>query len=229
MRALKVNSYVPEQLAFLTAQQNRQQQSTLAGTLVEGDRGGHLQPDRSPRLLALGTNANLFETEVEEAKLPFEISASDWVQRYAPAFGIGRYLLFEYPLPNAPQPNAPFSERLAEAVTTLNQMQAHMTAGDWTLVVREARSVAELLRREEGALKELMEQDGLPPEAASDLTASLRHLFQYASKFSHRLDRSGQKVLPQLKASKEDAQLAFALTSGVVNIITSKSKRVGET
>lgn len=225
VRTLKVNSYIPEHLALLTAQQNRQQQPTLAGTLVEAERSGHLNPDRSPRLLALNNNVDLFEVEVEESKLPFVIPASDWVQRYAPAFGIGRYLLFEYALPDPPRPDAPLLERLAEAVSTLQQMQEYMAAGDWTLVVREARSVAELLRREGDALKALVEQDGLPPEAASDLTASLRHLFHYASKFSHRLDRK-ENVLPQFKASKEDAHLAFAITSGVVNLITSKLRRI---
>jgi hypothetical protein len=100
-------------------------------------------------------------------------------------------------------------------------MEENLIRGDWNGVIEDSRAFWELLRSQE----EVLIRDGYTEPAFTDLNESLKQLFNFSSKFHHKEDK-GKKVMPEIKASKEDAYLIYAASMTFVNLISKKMQRL---
>jgi hypothetical protein len=152
------------------------------------------------------------------------ISSSDWIHDYCPVFQIGRFSVFEYLLPDYIEGSESMEERLNESINTIQKMEYNMIRGEWNEVIEDSRTVWELLRNQD-KIKDLLMRDGYTEPAVTDLNKSIKELFNYSSKFHHREDRE-KKIMPEIKASKEDAYLMYATSMAIVNLISKKMQRL---
>jgi len=81
--------------------------------------------------------------------------------------------------------------------------------------------------RNQDEIKDLLIRDGYTEPAFADLNESLKKLFDYSSKFHHREDK-GKKIMPEIKASKEDAYLIYSASMNIVNLISKKMQRLNK-
>lgn len=152
------------------------------------------------------------------------ISSSDWIHDYCPVFQIGRFSVFEYLMPDYTEGAGDVEERLNESINALGKMEENMIKGEWNQVIEDSRAVWELLRNQ-ADIKDLLMKDGYTEQAFEDLNESFKQLFNYSSKFHHREDRE-KNIMPEIKASKEDAHLIFATSMAIVNLISKKMQRL---
>lgn len=174
-----------------------------------------LSGDGSPAFIEIRNN-NL--------KNKVTISSSDWIHDYCPVFQIGRFSVFEYLLPEYVEGSGSIEERLSGSIDAIKNMEYDMIRGEWTEVIQDSRVVWELLRNQD-EIKDLLTRDGYTEPAVTDLNKSIKELFNYSSKFHHREDR-GKKIMPEIKASKEDAYLMYATSMAIVNLISKKMQRL---
>ena len=174
-----------------------------------------LSGDGSPAFIEIRNN-NL--------KNKVTISSSDWIHDYCPVFQIGRFSVFEYLLPEYVEGSGSIEERLSGSIDAIKNMEYDMIRGEWTGVIQDSRVVWELLRNQD-EIKDLLTRDGYTEPAVTDLNKSIKELFNYSSKFHHREDR-GKKIMPEIKASKEDAYLMYATSMAIVNLISKKMQRL---
>lgn len=152
------------------------------------------------------------------------IAASDWVQDYVPALGIGRSLHMELPMPEELNLPDPVRERFKVAVDDLQKMLNDYKRGEWTDLIEDSRGVYELLK-EEKLVRDLLTSDGYPSEAIDDICKCLKSLWDFTSKFHHHLDRDKERLIPELRPSKEEAELIYALSLTLVNLLARKAMR----
>jgi len=152
------------------------------------------------------------------------IAASDWVQDYAPALGIGKSFSIELPMPEELDLPKDVKERFKVAIDDLNKMLGDYRHGDWSDLVENSRGVYELLKDKQ-LVHDLLESDGYPADAITDISNCLAALWNFTSKFHHHLDRDKEKLKPEIKASKEEAELIYALSLTLVNLLARKAKR----
>lgn len=157
-------------------------------------------------------------------KVSVPIRSSDWIHDYCPVFQIGRFSVFEYLLPDYIEGSGSIEERLNESINAIQKMEQNILKGEWNGVIEDSRAVWELIRNQE-EIKDLLRRDGYTEEASKDLNESIKKLFDYSSKFHHREDK-GKKIMPEIKASKEDAYLMYAISMTVVNLISKKMQRL---
>lgn len=152
------------------------------------------------------------------------IRSSDWIHDYCPVFQIGKFSVFEYLLPDYAEGSGSIEERLNESINAIKRMEENMIKGDWNGVIEDSRAVWELLRNQD-EIKGLLMRDGYSEQAFIDLNESLRQLFNFSSKFHHKEDK-GKKIMSEIKASKEDAYLIYAMSMNIVNLISKKMQRL---
>jgi hypothetical protein len=134
-----------------------------------------------------------------------------------PVFQIGKFSVFEYLLPEYIEGSGSIEERLSGSIDAIKNMEYNMIRGEWTDVIKDSRVVWELLRNQD-EIKDLLMGDGYNEQAYTELNESLRHLFKYSSKFHHREDLD-KKIMPEIKASKEDAYLTIVQTIDKRNML----------
>ncbi len=174
-----------------------------------------LSGDSSPTFIEIRNN---------NFKKPVTIPSSDWIHDYCPVFQIGRFSVFEYLIPDYIEGSGSVEERLNESINAIQNMEKNLIKCEWNQVIEDSRAVWELLRNKE-EIKDLLMRDGHTEEAYTDLNEGIKQLFNYSSKFHHREDR-GKRVMPEIKASKEDAYLIYAISMNIVNLISKKMQRL---
>ncbi len=175
--------------------------------------------------LISGNSEPIFlEIRDEFQEIPVEIAASDWVQDFAPQLGLGRFVIAELPLPSPVVVGEEFAEWLNEAIKALPEMEEKVKECEWNEVIEKSRPVSELLRHE-GMINSILSKHGYTEEAASSLLNAIKGLYDYSSKFIHRVDKDGRTILPEIKAEKEDAYLIHSLSTSLVNLLTQKIRK----
>ena len=152
------------------------------------------------------------------------ISSSDWIHDYCPVFQIGKFAVFEYLLPEYTEGTGSIEERLNESINSIQKMENNIIKGEWNEVIENSRAVWELLRNQE-EIEDLLIRDGYSEQAFENLNKSIKELFNFSSKFHHKEDR-GKRIMPEIKASKEDAYLIYSLSMNLVNLISKKFQRL---
>ena len=154
------------------------------------------------------------------------IRSSDWIHDYCPVFQIGRFSVFEYLMPDYIPGSGSIAERLNNSINVIKKMEENLIKGEWNQVIEDSRAVLELIRNQD-EIRDLLIRDGYSEPAFVDLNESLKKLYDYSSKFHHREDK-GKKIMPEIKASKEDAYLIYATSMNVVNMISKKMQRLNK-
>jgi hypothetical protein len=161
-------------------------------------------------------------------EIPVTIPSSNWMLDFAPYLGLGRFMVVELSLPRLEDipKDAPsdFAERLSEAINALSEMEEKIKEGDWNEVGEKARPVIELLR-DKDTICSILTKYGYPSEVAELFFKVLKKFFEYASKFHHKVDRDGRRLLPEIKAEKEDAYSIYYFSVGLVNVIVQKLRK----
>lgn len=182
-------------------------------------------PNAGNLWLISGTNGPVFLTvddvQCEQQKT---IHASDWVHDFAPQLGIGRFLIAEIPVPGSLHAEHEFADRLNKACEALQVMEEKIKEGEWGEVIEKSRPVAELLRQED-MIRSILVQHGHPEDAANCLIGGVKGLFEYSSKFIHKVQKDRKTLPPDIRAGKEDAYLAYTMSVGLVNLLTRKASK----
>ncbi len=187
---------------------------------------GEFHPSFSNMWILSGNGSPTFIKTIDSNfKIPKSIPSSDWIHDYCPLFQIGRFSVFEYLLPEYIEGSGSIEERLNKSINAIHEMEENLNRGEWNGVIEDSRPVWELLRNQD-ELKDLLTRDGYTEPAFTDLNESLQKLFAFSSKFIHKLDKDKKRTMPDIKASKEDAHLIYALSMNVVNLIAKKMQRL---
>jgi len=199
-------------------------------TLITYKYSSEFVSDRTNLWVISGESGPVFlrvEDRVEEFSR--RIPAQDWIHDFAPFLGIGKYLVVELPIPEPIKISGELANRIEEASKSLDKMKEDLLACEWNRVIEDSRPVFELFRKYGRKLvKEILTREGYTEEAIKNLINSIDSLFHYSSKFHHRTDESGKKIMPEIKASKEDAYLIYTTAMGLVNLLARKVKRLQE-
>lgn len=175
--------------------------------------------DTSPKFLKV-------EDDIEEIKLK-PIASSDWIHDYCPSFNIGKYMIIEVPLVETIVGTGELIERITDATKSLDKMREGLMACEWNRVIEDSRGVFELFRKYGATwVKDILIRDGYTDMAATDLVKAIDNVFDYSSKFHHRTDVGGKTIMPEVKASKEDAYLIYTTAMSLVNLLARKTRRI---
>jgi hypothetical protein len=176
-----------------------------------------------------GVTTIQLEMEVKELLIDIVIPSSDWAHDFLPAFGKGKYLVLEIPQPNIINGSTFILKKLNEAVDSIPRMQKDLLSGEWSGVIKESRPIWELVNDKTSKdLHGYLSQSGFSDEAIAHFTKSISELFEFSSKFIHKVDKSKENLNPNIIASKEDAYLIYSLCVNVVNLITCKIKKLSD-
>lgn len=153
------------------------------------------------------------------------IRSSDWLHDYAAPWRGERYIVVEIPQISKFSATSNIEQRLNAAIDATIKAADNLSRGEWNDVVEDIRPVWELLRNE-ADIKGLLERDGYTPEAVSAFNDSVKAQFDLASKFVHRLDKANKRLVPEIRASKEDALLCYAFAMSLLNLVARKTARL---
>ena len=174
-----------------------------------------------------GANGKTFlEQETAQQDVGVSIRSSDWVHDFESVFKSTRYLVVELAIPEQGMANASLpTEKLNAALAATRRASDSLDKGEWSDVIADLRPVWELVRNDND-LQNLLRRDGYPEDAVSALNESVKAQFNLASKFVHRLSADKKTVMPEIKASREDALLCYSFSMAVLNLMTRKASRL---
>lgn len=152
----------------------------------------------------------------------YKISSSDWVNSYLPQLTKSNFLTLDIPIIPIEIENDEFRTRISEALNALEKMELERRKCEWKAVIQEARPVAELMRKK-NEIKTLLENEGFQDLVIDDFFKMLDGLFNYTSKFIHPVRRDGSINIATAK--REDAELVYAMSANLVNVIATKMMR----
>lgn len=152
------------------------------------------------------------------------IGSSDWLHDYATPWMATKYMVVELPQPELLTSTPNIDQRVNAAVEAAKRSSENLKKGEWNDVIEDLRQVWELLRND-ADIQGLLQRDGYPPEAIAALNQSIMQQFNLASKFLHSLDRTGTRIAPEIRASKEDAILCHSFAMSVLNLVARKTVR----
>lgn len=153
------------------------------------------------------------------------ISSSDWIHDYCPVYQIGKFAVFEFLIPEYTEGTGSIEERLNKSINAIKKMENNILEGEWNEVIEDSRAVWELLRNRD-EIKDLLKDDGYTDQAIENFNEIITQLFKFSSKFLHQEEIRNRKIMPEMKASKEDAYLIYSLSLNLVNLISKKFQRL---
>jgi len=153
------------------------------------------------------------------------ISSSDWIHDYCPVYQIGKFAVFEFLIPEYVEGTGSIEERLNKSINAMKKMENNILEGEWNEVIEDSRAVWELLRNLD-EIKDLLKDDGYTDQAIENFNETITQLFKFSSKFLHQEEIGNRKIMPEMKASKEDAYLIYSLSLNLVNLISKKFQRL---
>lgn len=155
-----------------------------------------------------------------------KIHSNDWLHDFCPVLQVGKFAVFEFQIPEYTERTGDLSKRINEAIEAVEKMEGDLRKSEWNRVIEDSRPIWELLRNVD-EIKDLLLSDGYTEEAAGDLNASINKLFDYSSKFHHKLGKPPEKkIMYDIKASKEDAYFMYTTGLAFVNMISKKTQRL---
>lgn len=148
------------------------------------------------------------------------IPRSTWVTEYCPVFENRRYQIFELPIPNLSKEGSEIHLRINGAITALAEIEKARHNGDWNQVIKDSRPIWELINHK-SEIEKLFQTEDIDPITVESFKTLITSFFDFASKFIHKISR-GKTVMKTNNASKEDAELIYAMAFSIVNLISKK-------
>ncbi|MBI1225475.1 MAG: hypothetical protein GC192_09595 [Bacteroidetes bacterium] len=179
----------------------------------------------SGKLISIHDRGALFEIKYQEVKLGVTIHNSTWIHDFLPVFGLGTYLVFDIPNPVIVHSKDKLAERLEAAFEAVEKMEEARVKGEWYDVIRHSRQIWELVR-DENKITELLENSAFTEDAIKEFNEMVKHSFEYASKFIHRIPRKNpDNVMPIMNVEKEDALFVYSICVNALNVLATKINR----
>lgn len=177
-------------------------------------------------LLSAKDGSGLLKIKKEIIEAHISISSSDWVNKFSEEMKLGKYFIIELPLPEIEKDYDRSEEKyvtqLHEAIKSFSIMEQNIKMGEWNEVIKNSRPIYELIR-EKDFLESILSRSGYTQEMSLELHNSVRSLFNYASKYIHKIDQSPEKaIIHHFKAEKEDAYLIYATSATLINLLNRK-------
>lgn len=160
----------------------------------------------------------------------YTIKQSDWVNHFSKPLGLGNFILFEYVIPEPQQVPQDWQQLYDRLFERTQEMEEALRKGEWKQVMIAARQFYENSKVGdkkanhkpfEESFKKLYLADQHTEEGFQHLMDAIYHLFEFTSKFIHDKSKT-QQIQPIPNATKEDAYLAFALCTSLLNVIGKK-------
>ncbi|HLA63752.1 MAG TPA: hypothetical protein VK610_04950 [Rhodothermales bacterium] len=223
IRIMKISASNTEKLVAI--HQNQEGAMNILGTIVAIDKNDDYIQD--VRILAIFDRENLVELDIKNLNIQMRIASSDWINKFSSSFGKVKYIISEYPVISYDRlefEQESLYKRMDMAVSLMNEATSMIQAGEWRSVIVACRKFSELLRNQNEHIRKILEDDGLPADAADDLISSLKGIFDYASKFVHITDKEKQPRA-SIHVSREDALLIYGQSTAILNLIVTKIRR----
>jgi hypothetical protein len=170
-----------------------------------------------------GDNGKTFiQREIMREERTAIIGSSDWIHDYVSVWHATDYLVVEIPRTEATPGKGGLQDWIDAAAQAIDKARVNFGKGEWNDVVEDLRPVWEVLRGKPD-IKAVLEANGYTSDAATALDNAIRQLFDFASKFVHRTDKTGKKLVSEVHAAKEEATLVYALAGTVVNLVARKT------
>jgi hypothetical protein len=187
--------------------------------------GSSFRPSHTNMWVLSGNNARTFlKREIKREERAAVIVSSDWLHDYVSLWHATNYLVLEIPHAEATPGKGGLQDWVDAATQAISNARSTLSKGEWNDVVEDLRPVWEVLRGKPD-IKAMLEADGYTTDAAAALDSAIRQMFDFASKFVHRTDKTGKRLVPEVRAAKEEAMLVYALAGTVVNLIARKTAR----
>ncbi len=183
------------------------------------------QPNRTDMWVISGDGSPTFlQLKYYDFQVDKEIKSNDWLHDFCPIFQIGKFAVFEFQLPETIEKQGDLPDKINEAIKSVRNMEEDLQKCEWNRVIEDARPIFELFKNTD-EIKDLFQRDGYTEEAINDLSEAIKKLFNFSSKFHHKMDRK-KKLIPEIKASKEDAYLIYSTGLAFCNAISKKIQRL---
>lgn len=163
----------------------------------------------------------------------FDINQGDWERKYAPALGIGKYILLEFQIPEDAKVAQEWIELYNNLSTAVREMERSINHGDWKKALMEARIFFDSLyihKKNAGyesfkkKMGDLFIKDQYDQEGIDAFFNGIENFFTLYSKFVHTTNKKKEpKPLPI--PTKEDAYFAYVIAIGILNIIGKKASK----
>ena len=165
-----------------------------------------------------------------EAFYDVNISGNDWLMKYSPKLGGGKFMIVELPLPEFESIEQFWDDYIKEGIEILNNLKAKIDKSEWTEVIVKSREFFEIFRFKKNGdeiikFKELLCMNNLTENDVDGFLKALDNLFQYASKFIHVKEKGTDEIRLKAIAYKEDAYFVYSLSLSIMNIILSRLRK----
>lgn len=178
----------------------------------------------SKNFAQLGNAYSLLKHKIQTKSETVTIYSSDWIHDFCPAFGTGKFHVFEFPIPDITiRPTDALSLALIQALKSLQEMEDSRNKGDWKRIILESRPVWELIK-DNADVERLLINCNYDNDTIYAFKNLIQSFFTFASKFAHLVGhpRQGSPLMPHKEVSKEDAEMMYAMAISTVNMVVKK-------
>lgn len=186
-------------------------------------------PEQGP-VLATSSAKTIMRFQIERIKTSNTIPQGDWIKRFSPYFGIGKFMLLELKIPEGILVDEFWQKLYDRVVQNLQEMEKGLKNGDWQNVMTISRKFYENIKfgdkkpshtkfREQFDI--IMKNQGHTDEGIQNLYDAIKNLFSFTSKYVHDKDKDGN-LNPLVISTKEDAYLVYSLSVGLLSLIGKK-------
>jgi hypothetical protein len=164
-----------------------------------------------------------------EKKHPLEtveikIDLMEWINKFTEYLNIGRFIVYEFPMPDEIIFSEKLKERYEKAQTALRDMKRQLDYGEWKAAIIMSRPIVELFDKFEDFKKFLIDK-GYSEDAYTELSKSIHSTYDLLSKFYHGLKKGNKDVNDEIIAYKEDAYFLYSHSISLLYLISQKLKR----
>ncbi len=168
----------------------------------------------------MNKDTSLFKLQSYDFDKEIKISSGDWLHDFYSKFQNTNYQIFELPIPKNPKGKSGLANRINEVIQSIKEMENAKNEGDWNKVVKESRPIWELIRNK-NEINELLKKDEINEQTIASYNKLIESLYDFASKFIHK-ETKANEIMAINKAGKEDAELIYALSVSIANLISQK-------
>jgi len=195
------------------------------------------ETDKKESLMALKLTGSPYMARLDFEKV-HRIAASDWVNKFQTMLGLGKYLLLEVPLDLREITESlkdisqrGLADRIASSAEALKNAESQLRQGEWRNAIRQVRDAIEAINKGNikteaeisitKAIKNLIDQSGLPQKSQDSITMIIDNLMAYTSA-THHVVQNEKDVEVEPPFNKEDAIFAIGCTALLLNVLAKK-------
>lgn len=170
---------------------------------------------------------------IQKVQVQYKITQSDWINHFAKSIGVGKFLLLELLVPEDHGVSKQWSGVYKKLSKLVAEIETDNQKGELNFTMILARSYFENLKVENpnsGPSKfrddfiKLLQENNHSAAGIDDFNNAIWKFFDFLSKYLHEKDKQfNDQAIPI--ANKEDAYFAYALSVGLLNLISRKMRK----